>query len=162
MKKKLWIWHDAEIYVERMKVQPIMNECVAQQTDGAAREREKRKIRWEYCENFHESFPGLHENEAKNLSDAIRKRQRVKLRTKSGEIGGVRMSIPQSFMSGRQNFVVVIVKLNRIVRYMFRNNSPLPLCVQSSHHTRCSVVPHRHAPPSTPFQGRKMFTKNSK
>lgn len=91
-----------------------MNECVAQTMRWLAAARGKEKIL--SASVFHESFPRM-----------IRKSG--ERNGKDGEMGAVRMTVTIIHVRAPKTFVVVIVKLNRITRYMFHNNSSLPLSV---------------------------------
>lgn len=116
-KKNCERWHDTEIYVERTKVGPIINECVAEQTKRCFSWEEKREQREENAERRSEFSREFSQLENKISCGGRETGVCGKREPRSGEISGVRMSS----LLGRQKFVFVIVKLNR---WMLSNYSP--------------------------------------
>lgn len=95
-------------------------------TDNAVELSWEKRKSWEKIvrklRDFHESFPGSCENQQSIVPGIMRvitswengESWECSGDGKVGEIWCMRMSNPQSFMSGRQKFIVVIVKLSRI------------------------------------------------
>lgn len=93
-----------------------LRQCGASASEVREFKENREKMFWENCENFARVFPGSHKSERRDeYAVKVFWEFREKWeRNYVGEMTVVRKCMVQSFMSGRQKFVVVIVKLNRV------------------------------------------------